>query len=127
VNDEQVNEGDPRHPRAQIGMEPGAATCEIHMLAGRWILMAHWVGGRRIVEQAIWFAFCECGNDWDFVREQVERTQQLAKPWIWREACLAVYKRRQAIPRTPEPKPRPQEWRKMTPAQRGLRPERRKE
>ena len=76
--------------RPQIG--GGAQKEKISSLAADWMLRAHWVGGRRVVEDALRFALLECGNDAEFIQRQVEKVEERAKPWLWREACRSAFK-----------------------------------
>ena len=76
--------------RPQIG--GGAQKEKISSLAADWMLRAHWVGGRRVVEDALRFALLECGNDAELIERQVEKVEERAKPWLWREACRSAFK-----------------------------------
>ena len=98
MSEQDNSDDDPRHAQ-RVGSPIGCEAMALGFLASDWILRAHWVGGRKLVEDAIRFALMECGNDQAFIRERIESVQQLAKPWLWREACLVEYKRRQSVPR----------------------------
>ena len=101
MNLEEADSNQDDDPRAarDLHRPVGCQAQELGFLASQWILLAHWVGGRKLVEDAIRFALMECGNDTEFIGRQIETVQERAKPWLWREACLAAYKRRQNIPR----------------------------
>jgi hypothetical protein len=100
VTDEDELASDPRHPRAQVGISPGSATNYVCFAASRWAELAHWIGGKRVIEQAVWFTLKECGEDMAFLDEMIEKVQPRHLPWKWRADCVDEFKRRRNAPRS---------------------------
>jgi hypothetical protein len=86
-----------------IFQEEGISYDELLLLQGptrRWIERALWAGSQQIIARTIHFALRECGDDLDFINEQINKVKPRTLPWKWRDGVYAEFKRRQGMSRS---------------------------